>query len=96
MCSRGRDVRCSPAAGPEAVRRLTVDTDPWLFCFDCFDLVERFVEQVLTDPRRDMPAMRAHPAGCLACSEEATSLLLLAALDTGIDPEAALQQVSRR
>lgn len=81
---------------PEAVGRLTVDSQPWLSCDDCFDLVDRFVEQVLTDPGNDMPAMRAHLAGCPACSEEATTLLLLAADDAGIDPSAARQRVSSR
>jgi hypothetical protein len=34
--------------------------------------------------------MPAHLAGCPACSEEATTLLLLAAADRDVDPAPAL------
>jgi hypothetical protein len=37
--------------------------------------------------------MPAHLAGCSACSEEATTLLLLAADDAGIDPRPALRKL---
>lgn len=89
-----------PARGPltpDAVRRLTADPGPWLSCDDCFRLVDRFVEGVVagTVPAADaeMAAMPAHLAGCSACSEEATTLVLLAAEDAGIDPAPALQRL---
>ena len=78
---------------PEAVRRLTVDAQPWLSCDDCFELVDQFVELVLADPRAAAPAMDAHLIGCAACAEEAESLLLLAAEDAGVDPAAALRRL---
>ena len=78
---------------PEAVRRLTVDAQPWLSCDDCFQLVDQFVELVLADPRAAAPAMDAHLTGCAACLEEAESLLLLAAEDAGVDPAAALRRL---
>jgi hypothetical protein len=37
--------------------------------------------------------MPAHLAGCAACSEEATTLLLLAAADAGLDPAPALVRI---
>jgi hypothetical protein len=37
--------------------------------------------------------MPAHLAGCSACAEEATTLLLLVARDAGIDPAPALQRL---
>jgi hypothetical protein len=76
---------------PDAVAALTVNTEPFLSCDDCFHLVDRFVETVLRDPGARLPAMRAHLAGCPACSEEAESLLRLLAEDAGIDPEPALR-----
>ncbi len=88
------------ADGPlplDALRRLTSDPGPWLSCDDCFRLVDRFVEGLLAgvdEPTdAEMAAMPAHLAGCSACSEEATTLLLLAAADAGIDPGTALQRM---
>ncbi len=76
-----------------ALRVLTTDPGPWLSCDDCFRLADQFVERLvvggsLGEP--EMVALRAHLAGCPACSEETTSLLLLAAEDAGVDPTAAL------
>ena len=80
-----------------ALRRLTTDPGPWLSCDDCFRLVDRYVDALLhgepepTDA--ELAAMPAHLAGCSACSEEATTLLLLAADDAGIDPDPALKKL---
>jgi hypothetical protein len=82
----------------DAVRRLTTDPGPWLSCDDCFRLVDRYVEALLTpgtEPTsREFAAMPAHLSGCSACSEEATTLLLLAATDAGIDPAEALHRAT--
>ncbi|MBB3084403.1 hypothetical protein [Geodermatophilus sabuli] len=81
----------------DAVRRLTADPGPWLSCDDCFRLVDRYVEGLLTGGARPMRgelgAMPGHLSGCPACSEEATTLLLLAAAEAGIDPAPALQRL---
>lgn len=59
-----------------AVHELTLDTEPWLSCEDCFTLMDAYVETVLAAPgTRAMPQMRVHLAGCPACAEEAESLL---------------------
>ena len=80
-----------------ALRRLTTDPGPWLSCDDCFRLVDRYVEGLLADGAEpvhpELAAMPAHLAGCSACSEEAATLLLLAATDAGIDPAPALQRL---
>ena len=73
--------------------RLTLDTDPYLSCDDCFDMVDRYVENLLSDPDHDRPAMRAHLAGCTACAEEARSLILFVAEQDGLDPEPALHRI---
>jgi hypothetical protein len=65
--------------GTAALHSLTVDTQPWLSCDDCFDLMDTYVEARLADPTYDEPRMAAHLAGCSACAEEAESLLALAA-----------------
>lgn len=72
--------------GAEVVDRLLVDTDPWLSCDDCFDLVDRYVEQLLAGHLDAMPEMRAHLRGCPACAEEAATLVHLAATETGAEP----------
>ena len=81
----------------DALRRLTTDPGPWLSCDDCFRLVDRYVEELLTataqSPDADLAAMPAHLSGCSACSEEATTLLLLAAADAGVDPAEALRRL---
>jgi hypothetical protein len=83
-----------PELGPEVIARLTVDTEPWLSCDDCFRLVDEYVEALLAGGPEPMPAMRAHLRGCPACSEEARTLLVLAAQDTGADPDQALQRLA--
>ena len=81
----------------DALRRLTTDPGPWLSCDDCFRLVDRYVEGLLAvtpqPPDAALAAMPAHLSGCSACSEEATTLLLLAAADTGVDPAEALRRL---
>ncbi len=82
-----------------ALRRLTSDPGPWLSCDDCFRLVDRYVEELLADssepPDPELATMPAHLSGCPACDEEATTLLLLAAGEAGIDPERALERLAR-
>jgi hypothetical protein len=80
---------------PAALRQLTTDPGPWLSCDDCFRLVDRYVEGLLADGAHpdhpDLAAMPAHLVGCSACSEEAATLVLLAAADAGVDPTRALR-----
>jgi hypothetical protein len=81
----------------DTLRRLTSDPGPWLSCDDCFRLVDRYVHQLLTEGAKpadpELAAMPAHLSGCSACSEEAATLLLLAATDAGIDPAVALRRM---
>ena len=83
-----------PELSAEAVRRLTMDPGSWMSCDTCFHLVDTYIELALTGATAEMPGMRAHLAGCPACSEEATSLLLLAAAERGIDPGPALRRMT--
>ena len=81
---------------PQAARGLTLDTAPYLSCDDCFDLVDTYVEALLSDPDHDLPAMRIHLTGCAACAEEARSLLQLVAKQDGLDPAPALRRLEDR
>ena len=81
--------------GTEVIDRLLVDTDPWLCCDDCFDLVDRYVEQLLTGHPDAMPEMRVHLGGCPACAEEAATIVQLAAADTGSKPGPELDWLLR-
>jgi hypothetical protein len=79
------------------VTQLTLDTRPWLSCDDCFRLVDQYVEVVLDatpDALSAMSGMSAHLRGCPACLEEARTILELAADDSGLDAEHALDRLA--
>ena len=82
----------------DALQLLTTDPGAWLSCDDCFRLVDRYVDALLADstgaPDTELAAMPAHLSGCSACAEEATTLLLLAATDEGLDPADALHRLT--
>ena len=63
----------------KVLRQLTVDTQPWLSCDDCFDLTDQYVEHLLADPDYGDRAMATHLAACSACAEETESLIALVA-----------------
>jgi hypothetical protein len=64
------DPRLKALLGPEG---------PELTCEQCFEHLDRFVEMEISgaDPEAAVPGMRAHLAGCPACSEDHESLLAL-------------------
>jgi RNA polymerase sigma-70 factor (ECF subfamily) len=81
----------------DALSQLTTAPGPWLSCDDCFRLVDRYVEALLSDGDAtavELAAMPAHLSCCAACAEEATTLLLLAAGDGGVDPADALSRLT--
>jgi hypothetical protein len=80
--------------GDEAVRALTLPTDPWLSCEECFELSDEFAELVLADPETtSMTSMFVHLRACPACAEEAESLVSLLAQTQGQDPASALARL---
>jgi hypothetical protein len=68
---------------PEALARVLGFDQPELSCEECFAQLDRYVELSLTSDRadREVPGMRAHLAGCPACSEDFRSLRDLVASD---------------
>lgn len=81
--------------GPRDIEQLSLDTEPWLSCDDCFDLVDEYVEQLVGGATTVPAAMRAHLRGCPACAEEAATLAVLVAEEAGQDPAAALAAIGR-
>jgi chemotaxis methyl-accepting protein methylase len=74
---------------PDAIDRITLDTEPWLSCDDCFDHLDTVVETVLTRTGSMTELFRVHLAGCSVCREEAMSLATLVAADHALDPARA-------
>ena len=63
----------------QVLASLTLDTEPWLSCDDCFALMDEYVERAATDPSYVHVRMATHLAACAACAEEAESLAALLA-----------------
>ena len=80
---------------PDAITRMTVSTEPWLSCDDCFDDLDAVVETVLTGTGSMREAFRVHLVGCSVCREEAASLATLVASEHGLDPSRAGELLER-
>ena len=79
---------------PDDVQALTLPTEPWLSCEDCFALADRYAEALVEDPgTAQLPEMLVHLRACAACAEEAESLVRLVATDVGVDPASALARL---
>jgi hypothetical protein len=60
---------------PEQARALTLDTEPYLSCEECFDLMDSYVDaKVLGRPDQAPAGLLKHLAACSACAEEVDSL----------------------
>jgi hypothetical protein len=68
---------------PPVLRRLLGSNGPELSCEQCFELLDEYVdlERLGASADQQIPGMRAHLEGCLACREEHDSLLMLLASD---------------
>ena len=64
----------SPAE--DLVEGLLGPEEPEVGCDECFAELDRYVDLELAgaDPDTELPGVRAHLAGCLACREEHQSL----------------------
>lgn len=67
----------------DVVESLTLDTEPWLSCEECFDLMDSYAEAVVagTEPRRRHD-MEVHLRACPACFQEVESLVALLQQDS--------------
>lgn len=64
--------------------KLTAAAEPWLSCDDCFDQVDEYVDALVRGDRGLNEPLRVHLANCVACYEEAETLVCLAAEDQGV------------
>lgn len=78
---------------PEEIDRLTANTEPWLSCDDCFDLVDVVIEAIVVSSTLFSERFRVHLLRCPACLEEACSLAEIVATDHGIPAREALARI---
>lgn len=64
-----------------AIERLTLNSDPWLSCDDCFDQADVMVEGLIAENIPLTHEFGVHLRACPACHEEATALAELVAED---------------
>ena len=62
---------------PEAIDRLTANTEPWLSCDDCFERLDVVIDGLVHSNHPLPEAFRVHLMACPACDEEARSLAAL-------------------
>ena len=69
----------------KAIKRLLGPAEPELFCDECFEKLDHYVELELRGDAVDeqIPGMRPHLDGCSACREEYESLRELVRAEDG-------------
>lgn len=78
----------------EQIAGLTLDTEPYLSCDDCFDQVDGFVEALLSSSGNFSEPFRVHLLACPACHEEALALAALAGPEYGLSEQQALEKIT--
>ena len=63
----------------KAIKRVLGPAEPELFCDECFEKLDQYVDLEVQGAAADsaIPGMRPHLDGCPACHEEYESLLAL-------------------
>lgn len=79
----------------EAGRLLTLNTEPWFSCDECFDTVDVAIEQLLLHRAPFSAPFRTHLMACGACLEEARLLLGLLARDRNLDAKKVIARLDR-
>ncbi|MEO7349829.1 MAG: hypothetical protein ABIW32_08240 [Terrimesophilobacter sp.] len=77
----------------QAIDRLTANTEPWLSCDDCFDLVDVAIEAMVVSSTPFSEEFRVHLLRCPVCHEEAVSLAEIVAEDHEIQPALVLARI---
>lgn len=78
---------------PDAVERLTANTEPWLSCDDCFERVDVAIEAMVVSSTPFSEDFRVHLQRCPVCREEACSLAEMVAEDKGLSPAQAIERI---
>lgn len=76
--------------GPNQIEQLTVDSDPWLSCDDCFEQVDRMIEIAMQRSVSLPEPFQVHLTSCAVCHEEARSLAALIAPDFALSADDAI------
>lgn len=78
---------------PLAIERLTVNSDPYLSCDDCFEHIDVVIDTVLTSAAPLPEEFRTHLLACAVCRDEAESLAQLVAADHDLTPSDAVARL---
>lgn len=78
---------------PEAIDRLTANTEPWLSCDDCFDVVDVAIDAMVVSSTPFSEEFRVHLLRCPVCHEEACALAEIVAADHGLSPADAVGRI---
>jgi hypothetical protein len=78
---------------PEAIDRLTADTEPWFSCDDCFEHVDVVIDAIVGSSASLSDEFRVHLLRCPACHEEARSLAAIVAAEHGLSPSQAVARL---
>ena len=78
---------------PEAIDRLTANTEPWLSCDDCFDVVDVAIDAMVVSSTPFSEEFRVHLLRCGVCREEASSLAEIVAVDHGLSPTEVVARI---
>ena len=77
----------------DAIDRLTANTEPWLSCDDCFDVVDVAIDAMVVSSTPLTEEFRVHLLRCAVCREEACSLAEIVAVDHGLLPADAVARL---
>jgi anti-sigma factor RsiW len=75
----------NPSRTPAALDRLLVDAEPYVSCEECFERLDRYVEQRLAGGPAESD-LEAHLRACPACAEDVASLTALLEADATARP----------
>lgn len=78
---------------PEAIDRLTANTEPWLSCDDCFEQIDVVIDAMMVSSASLSQEFRVHLLQCPACYEEACSLAAIIAAEHGLSPAQAVTRL---
>lgn len=78
---------------PEAIARLTANTEPWLSYEECFEQLDSVIEGLVATGTPLSQKVRVHLLACPFCYDEAVSLAALVADDLGLSPDDAVARL---
>lgn len=89
----GGDMTGTEPFDSEMIARLTIDSEPWLSCDDCFEQADGAVEGIIAENVPLTTEFGVHLSACPVCHEEAISLAELIAEDFNLSPDEAVARL---